>query len=302
MEDLKSAIISYLLFQSGILAGLMRKHTSLGKRIVAWFTGERPILLIGGEPGNGKSLLMGELVLRYNELLKLQLALQASLALISYDRVHYLFLKRLAELSVLDHLGFLPEGETRLEVRKLITQILQDTLLFAVQYLPPHTPIILEAPLIGHRGEDLIERLSAWGLGVHMQIFIMHSPTMWVEVLRHQQQATRETSAHALAMQQIHGALLQQRAIPMSSRQAENSALIKSWEQWLNGHEGIVITWNPFDDEAGFIHTRETLKAMNISPDPLVPETLQKYTSYLIDLVLELHPDLVAFANEVVRM
>src|SRR6266699_2514171 len=50
---------------------------------------EKPLLVIGGEPASGKSLLMGELTLRYNELVKPHLDFQ--LPLISYDRVHYLF-------------------------------------------------------------------------------------------------------------------------------------------------------------------------------------------------------------------
>src|SRR5690348_17270950 len=96
MGELKNDIFSHLISQKGILPSMMRRHSSLGMKIAAWLTGEKPILVIGGEPASGKSLLMGELTLRYNELVKPHVDLQ--LSLISYDRVHYLFLERLMEM------------------------------------------------------------------------------------------------------------------------------------------------------------------------------------------------------------
>lgn len=299
MSELKTEIVSHLLSQLGILPCILRKHTSLGMRIAAWLTGEKPVLLIGGEPGNGKSLLMGELVLRYNELTALHSGLQAPLALICYDRVHYLFLKRLAEINTPNPHNFLPEGETHPEARKLITGILRDILLFTTLNFPKSTRIILEAPLIGQRGEDLVGAATA--LGFQMQIFIVYSPAMWTRMLHQEKQQVREISAHALAMQQIHEVLLQQRELTLVSEQMQGDALVKSWEQWLDDYEGIVLSWDPADDETGFIHTKETLKAKGIPPDPLIPQVLYKYTTSLIEVVLEMIPNLEAFATEVLR-
>lgn len=295
MQRLKAEIISHLLFQSGILACLMRKHTSLGRRIAAWFVGESPILLIGGEPGNGKSLLMGDLILQHRLLTKIYPDLGPPPALISYDRVHYLFLKCLKDLTAPHLQTFLPEGETHPQARKLITQVLQDVLLFAIDHLSVRTPIVLEAPLIGCRGEDLIETLGHLGLAA--QIFIMHSPTMRAQILRNPQLTMRETSAAGLAMRQIHEALLRQRAISCSE-EAEDVALKKSWEHWLNNHEGIVLAWHPVEDEEDFIHTRKMLEMMNFTSDPLSPDMLCKYTLSRINQILEQH-DLHAFAREV---
>ncbi len=297
MDELTAGIVSYVFSRSGILPTMRRRHASLEERAAAWLTGEKPLLIIGGEPAHGKSLLMGELALRHNELVELYPTLQAPPALISYDRVHYLFLKRLAEIDMPGARDFLPEGETHPEARKLITKLMRDVLLFAVYHLPKNTPIILEAPLIGNRGEELVDEPAAWGF--QMQIFIVYSPAMWVRVLHQAEQQAREMSAQAPAMQQIHEALLRQRGITLPSNQAQDSALMKSWQQWLGQREGIILSWDPADDEAGFAHTKEMLKARHIPPNPLSPQVLSQYTTCLIEAVLETIPDPRAFALEV---
>lgn len=291
MPELKEEIVSYLLIQPGILARLLQKYASLGKMVGSWLIGEKPILLIGGEPGNGKSLLMGDLIAQYATLTKHYPMLRASLALISYDRVHYLFFRHLTGLKKPGQPVLLPEGETHPDARKLISQILEDVVLFAVRYLP-HTLVIVEAPFIDHRGEDLIETLIK--RKYHLQIFIMQSLEMWIEMLG---QPERGTSASALAMRAIHEALLKERAIPLVDKQIEELALRKSWERWLEqwpdiGRDGIVLNWNPAEDQASYSHTRAMLTGLQITPDPLIPETLQKYTLSLIASALEIYPDL----------
>lgn len=287
-------ILSYFISQGGILPSLMRKYSSLGTRLVAWVTGEKPVLIIGGEPASGKSLLMGELALRFKELAELFPGLQSPPILISYDRVHYLFLKYL--LSVDNTYNFLPEGETHPKVRKLITGILQDILLYAISdYRPKNTPIILEAPLIGSRGEDIVDRFSWEG----MQVLIVHSPAMQSQILQQEKQLGREISAQPLAIRQIHKALLRQREMLGLPEQVQDSELIKSWEQWLSNREGLVLTWDPADDEAEFAYIKETLKRKGISPSPLAPPAINDFTISLIVETLEKIPDLKAFASEV---
>jgi hypothetical protein len=276
---------------------MIRRYPSLGRRIAAWVIGEIPVLIVGGEPGSGKSLFMGELVLRQRELAKLYPELQSPPALISYDRVHYLFLKRLAELGIGSANNFLPEGETHPEARKLITGILRDTLLFAILHLPKNVPIILEAPLVDRRGEDIVDDLSA--MDFPMQVFIIHSPAMQYRILQQEKRQAREMSAPALAIRQIHEALLQQREITSRSRQAQENELRKSWERWLGSREGLVLSWDPADDEAGFVHLKEALKTSNILPNPLTPQVVTKYAVSLIEVALETMPNPKAFAAEV---
>jgi len=194
---------------------------------------------------------------------------------------------------------FLPEGETHPEARKLVTRILRDVLLFAICDLPEGTPIILEAPLIGHRGEAVVDELSTGGFP--MQVLIVHSPAMQSRVLQQGEQQTRKTSAQELAIRQIHKGLLQQRGITSLSQQMQDSELAESWEQWLGYREGLVLTWNPADDEAGFLYTREALKAKKVSPDPLTPQEVSECTALRIELTLQTLPNVEAFATEVRR-
>lgn len=123
MSLLKSEIVSYLFPQSGVLPSMMKQYSSLGNRIVAWLIGEKPVLIIGGEPASGKSLLMGELILRHSELIKLDPGLQRSLALISYDQIHTLIFKHFTEICKVEGQNLLPEGETDPETRKLGTNV-----------------------------------------------------------------------------------------------------------------------------------------------------------------------------------
>jgi len=294
MYKIETKITTHLLSQPGILFSLMRKYPSLEERITAWLTGEKPVLIIGGEPGNGKSLLMGELALYYSELVKQHTGSFAPLALISYDRIHYLFLKRLAEIHPPHTSSFLPEGETHPVARQYISQILRDILLFALQHFPQRTSIMLEAPLIEYRGENLLDELKDWNH--QMQIIIMHSPTMWKRVVQEKQSDREARSAQTPAMQQIHQALLHQRGITQHSQQEQEHALVKSWEQWLGQREGMLLSWNPAEDETSFVYTKAALKTKGIIPDPLTPQELHGYTLDLIETSLKKMPNPETFA------
>lgn len=296
MSELKTGIISYLHSQRGILPHLMKQHPMLGARIAAWVIGEKPILIIGGEPGNGKSLLMGELVLRYNELTLHYQDIPQSLMLISYDQIHYLFLKRLSCINTPYSNEFLPEGETHPEARALITEIMWHTLLFALHSRPLNAPIILETPLIDHRGEDMLYKMIS--LDFQMQIFIMHSPTMRTRSLYDEKRRTK-ISAHPLAMQKIHEVLLQQRGVMAYPKEAQDDALVQSWEQWMDQCEGMVLSWNPDHNEEGLLYTKMLLEAMNIRTDPLSPALLEKFTICVIEQVLKMIPNLEVFASNV---
>jgi len=290
----KDDILSYLITRAGILSGIMERYSFLGERIVAWITGEKPLLIIGGEPASGKSLLMGELALRLSELRELYPGLQSPPILISYDQVHYLFLKQLLDAS--DESNFLPEGETHPEARKLISAILQDILNYALcDYRPKNTPIIFEAPLMGYRGEDVVKN-SRWK---GMQILITYSPAMQSRILQQEQQQVRKVSAQPLAIRQIHKVLLEERAIVSLTQQEQDNELIKSWERWLDNREGLVLTWDPADDEVGFTSIKETLKEKCIPSDPLAPPAINAYAIDCIEARLKEIPDLKGFARQV---
>lgn len=300
MSSRKSEIVSYIFSQSGVLPSMMKQHPSLGNKITAWLTGEKPVLIIGGEPASGKSLLMGELILRYRELVKLHSSVQRTLALISYDQIHTLVFKHFIGICKINEQNFLPEGETDPEARKLVTDIMRHVLLFAIEHLSKNTPIILEAPLIDYRGEAIVDELITASIPV--QVLIMHSPPMRLRVLNQDEQQIRERSAQALAMEQIHETLLREREITLTSKQDQDRALEESWKHWLNHREGLVLSWNPADDEDGFERTISMLKEMGIPPDPLIPEVLKECAiTYLTEEILKTLPDLQVFALQVLQ-
>ncbi|HEU5379560.1 MAG TPA: hypothetical protein VFV38_29405 [Ktedonobacteraceae bacterium] len=298
----------YLLSRPGILPTMLRNHPSLGERIEAFFSGQKPILIIGGEPANGKSLLMGELILRLSELERSHAGSKSRLTLISYDRVHSLFFEYLAKETRKKASPFkclpgrnrrrdlLPEGETHPDVRRLVTSIMRDLLHFAFSYLPQTTPIIMEAPLIGHRGEAAVDELHTRAFP--LQTFIVHSPTMWNWIFEEEERLS-DRSAHKLAMQQIRNKLLQRAQDTWLSPEEEAEKIARFWQDWLLDRDGILLSWNPEHDKKGFEVTRDLLKTNRIQPDPLAPPFLLDYAISHIQAVLRAVPDLEAFATAV---
>ena len=131
-----------------------------------------------------------------------------------------------------------------------------------------------------------------------MEVIIMHSPSMRTRSLYDEKRRTK-ISAHPLAMQKIHEVLLQQRGVMIYPEDAQDDALAKSWENWINHYEGIVLSWNPDNDEKGFLYTKMLLEEMHIRTDPLSPTLLEKYTLCTIEHVLQMISDLEVFATKV---
>ncbi|HEU5378690.1 MAG TPA: hypothetical protein VFV38_24985 [Ktedonobacteraceae bacterium] len=251
---------------------------------------------------------MGELILRCGELGQSHADSKSPLTLISYDRVHSLFLELLEKemygqmpplkrfLGSLKRLHYLPEGETHPEARWLITSIMRDVLHFAFSYLPKATLIIMEAPLIGHRGEDAVEELNARDFP--LQTFIVHSPAMRERILSGEDRIS-DRSARKLAMRQIRNKFLQREGGIPFSPEKEAEMVAKKWEHWLLDRDGILLGWDPADDEDGFEAIKQMLKNKHIQPDPIAPSLLLDYTTSHIQAVLRAIPDLVAFATRV---
>ena len=73
----------------------------------------------------------------------------------------------------------------------------------------------------------------------------------------------------------------------MPSKQDEDRVLEESWKKWVSSYDGMVLSWDPTDDAAGFECTIHTLGKGHIPPDPLEPQVLRKYTTLLVEAVLE---------------
>lgn len=286
-------IDSYLRAQTGMLRVFMHRNRSVRRLLLRFITGKQRVLIVGGEPGNGKSLFTGELIVRCRELANAFPDLSLPLALVSYDRVHSLFFERLS--SIVGSTISLPAGETHPAARQHVSEVMCEVMLFAILHLPPGTRILMEAPLIDHRGDIVVDNLPRWGYPV--QIVIMHSPQMWTRVLAAAERIS-EKSAQRLAMLQIRTALIHQRVGRHVPSDEQGRAIQTAWKRWLSGRDGVVISWDPARNEQSFEQTTQLLTAEQVSPDQMFPTVLDAHAIRVTDSVLESLPDLRSFAEE----
>lgn len=278
--------------QPGVLQLFVHRHRGLRQRLLRFIRGQQRVLVVGGEPGNGKSLFTGELIVHCRGLAIAHPSLRIPLALISYDRVHSLFFERLSSKAGTSIA--LPAGETHPAARQLVSEVMREVLLFAILQLPPDTRILMEAPLIDHRGNAVVDDLPRWGFPI--QIVIMHAPQMW-ERVRADPERISERSVQTPAMLQIRKALLQQRVGRRVTTNEQGRVLQKAWKRWLKGRDGVLVSWNPADDERSLEHAKSILTAAQVSPDDMFPKVLDAHAVRVTDSVLEALPDLQSFAD-----
>lgn len=293
--DPKEVFLNNLLSHSGVIRSMVKKNPDLKMILFDFLFRQKKILIIGGESGMGKSLLVADLRLLQD---KMQALLpkkyQFQLVVVSWDRVHQVFFEH-ASTEVGTTLP-LPKGETYLEARQLISKVMSDIVRQAFIYLPAKTKILIEAPLFDFRGENLREQREIYQPFV--QTLIMHSPKTRAETL----QAGRitQTSGQVDSMLAIREKLLKKMLgyhYNSISQEAQEEA-VKNW--WLNRPGDIsLIEWDPDDDRTGLEKSVEEYKRENISPDILYPRPISWFTRRQFESVFQTIPSLDNFLTKI---
>jgi hypothetical protein len=261
---------------------------------------EQRMLLVGGESGMGKSLLTTDTVWTVKKITDATPKLVSPVAVITWDRVHRMFYDALSVEK--GHTIPLPRGETHPDVRKVISTVFCDTVRFATEYFPEARKIIVEAPFIDFRGENLLREPPVKPDNV--TLLVMHSPKLRNKVMS--EGRIKDTSGQPPAMKSIRENLLKSilgntyTDIPIEKW---DEIVKKYWENLLRQLEisGKVIEWDPdiFQDDGEELQlTTERFKSQSISPDQLKPIELSKFTKRYIESVLSTVKDLPEFLDK----
>lgn len=292
-DDPKVKVAAALIEQSGILPSMAAHNAELPTRVTDFLVGQRNILVIGGESGMGKSLMSADLRKTHSDLqLILPKNLQTGLAVISWDRTHMAFFEEVStEIGGTVHL---PEGETDIAGRKIVSGVLGDQIRFIRKYFGSNMRILLEAPLIDTRGETVFQELSEYK-GI-VQTFIMHSPKTRFETL--EKGRLMESSGQPDAMRSIREKLLHNilgnTRIQISPE--EQDGIVKLWwAQRLKEWGGIVVEWDPDDNREGYDNSVATYMRMGIKPDVLSPKGLSRFTRNQLESVFRTITDMDYF-------
>lgn len=214
------------------------------------------------------------------------------MAVISWDRTHQAFFEEVS--TEIGETIPLPEGETNIAGRRIVSNVLGDQVRFIRKYLGGDMPILLETPLIDIRGETVFSELKQYGAEV--QTFVMHSPKMRYETL--QQGRLMPTSGQIDSMQSIRDKLLfsilgtTHEHLPP---EAQDEITKRWWAQKLEQWGGILIEWNPDDNRDGYNNSVELYMEMAIKPDILSPRGLSRFTRNQLESIFRTIPDIDQF-------
>jgi hypothetical protein len=243
----------------GILGYVLRTNGTFRERFAAFLRGDVRVFWVAGEPANGKSTLVGDIVLA------LRAGNAAPLAGIAYDPVH----------AVLhEHMGIpLPKGETPDEVRRVVSDLLRDSLTHALEQMPLDTRVLVEAPLLDTRGEHALQALVARGHPVHA--VVLHNPHVWWRV-HDAGERVSALSARVEAMVAIREKLLSRygmAGVPVTEQEA---AIEAHWQAWC-AHDPewrMVLTWSGPESDAAARVTDDALLRDPIPGEGLFPDAL----------------------------
>lgn len=290
-------VLTALFEQSGILPQMARRNPEFQDRVTDFFIGKKNILIVGGESGMGKSLVSADLRSLHGELqVILPPELRSGLAVISWDRSHKAFFEEVS--TEIGETIPLPQGETHLEGRGMVSKLLGDQIRFIKKYLGRDTRILLEAPLINMRGETVFQELE--GYRNEAQIFIMCSPKSRYETIRDGR--LMETSGQRDSMESIREKLLYRiTGMPSAHRSPEEQdEIIKNWwskqvEEW----GGMVVEWDPDDNRVGLKNSQQRFVQLGIKPDVLAPRALSRFTRNQLQSIFLTIPDMDRFLQTV---
>jgi hypothetical protein len=234
-QQIEKEVIPYLLSHHGLLPEMVQFNQELTEIIRSFLLGERKVLVLGGQPGHGKSLLLTELRKYHSILSSIDNSLNFPLAIIPWDKSRACFYQVVSESA--GHEVRPPQGVASQEILELISEVMSDVCQFVLRHYPL-ARLIVEAPLTGNRGERVVYDLD--GQRIAYQIVIMFSEQMEQEILLrgHRDSAT---SGQPEAMLTIRKQILDQMVgdlLSLSPEQAKR-IIIKYWKLFLAfGKEG----------------------------------------------------------------
>lgn len=266
----------------GLLGYVLRTDGSFRHAFAAFVSGDQRALLIAGEPGNGKSTLLYDIVNALHDLG------DVPLAGISYDAVHGL---------LFDSLNLpLPTGETWPPARAQVSAVLGDIILVALHELPATTRLLIEAPLIGGRGEAALERVAS--AGHPLQAVVLHNPHVWRRVITAGQRDST-LAAQADAMLAIRHRFAAEVGAADSTREEQERAIGVYWQHWAQTPHRLVVSWSGAESDAAAAITDAARSANPLPHHGLFPDLLTTRVRDIYEATLANISDLPAFTAAV---
>ncbi len=290
--------ISFALKHSeSLLPTLINNNPHFSDKLIDFLTGKKRILIVGGESGMGKSLLVASLRLFQKDLsLLFPNEFPAPLVVISWDRAHQAFYEE-ASVEAGTTLP-LPPGETPVEARSKISQVLTDLVVYALKYLNPHFRIIVEAPLFDQRGENIFVDLEKYR--PITQTFIMHSPQMRLATLKEGRlmATSGQPEFMAIAREKILQKLFGS-SHHLLSQEAQEELIKNWWEREIRSFDGQVLHWDLESNKLGVDIAVNAFKEQLIKPDILYPKSISRFSRRLYESVFETIPNLDQFLAKI---
>ncbi|MGI5840820.1 MAG: hypothetical protein ACOX6N_01235 [Patescibacteria group bacterium] len=282
----KEELARYVVEGSSLSRELVLKNSALEQAIFSFLFGYNRLLVIGGDPGNGKSLLATD-IRRFSQVFRaIDENLEFPLAFIPFDKVRETFFLRLSE-----RLGYkvpLPKGTSPDWMMETVERVMASTTFFVLDNYPK-SRVIVEAPLFSSRGENIIYEAEGRDYGI--QTIIVHSPEMYLEIINRGSRDV-DTSGQPEAMVQLRMRRL--KSITGDANfdfDTENKILRGQWETMLRGRKSLIIEWSPNELREPFEETRKEFITQNQRPDLLTPLPLGPYIKSQFDLIFDLFGD-----------
>jgi len=276
-------LVHYIIDGSNLTRELATRNQNLENVIFNFLTGDNRLLIIGGDPGNGKSLLATD-VRRFDQVYQsLDENLEHPLAFIPFDKARQFFFLKLSE-----RLGYdipLPKGASPEWMMEMVERAMMSTTFFVLDNYSK-ARVIVEAPLFNNRGENIVYEAERRNYGV--QTVIMHSPDTFFEIL--------DKGKRDVATSGQPEAMVKMRRIRLESItgdielpvEAENQILKRHWETMLRGRRGVVVEWSPVEIRQAFEDTRKEFVAHDQKPDVLTPIPVGTFISHQYELMFDL--------------
>lgn len=276
-------IIPTVLSHTGLLIEWLSQNNDLSANISNFLSGKTKVMIIGGVPGNGKSLLATEIRKITEIYTHLDVSLSFPLVFIPWDKAHDIFYKQLSNKA-----GFViepPSGESPNEVIKMVSSVMRDTVSFMQQW-HPDSRIIVEVPLYGGRGDEIVKGLAH--RGTPFSILVMHSEPMFHEIIQKGKRDV-ETSGKPEAMLSIRRKIVQNMAGDYKIATKKQGGILKNfWNVYTHWYEGSVIEWDPNANRDAFEKTNKDFILNDAKPDDLSPIPLENYISRQYDSIFDL--------------